>query len=73
LGGTALVFVVLFTLSWSISWVFNYLDSIHKFAPEILKIATKSEVWLIYIDIAVSGIVLLAGIGRFLRDVIEGD
>lgn len=72
LGATALVFGVLFTLSWSISWFFSYLDSVHKFAPDVLKIAGRVELGLIYVDIGICGFVLLAGIGRFLRDVIEG-
>ncbi len=69
---TAIVFVTLFSLGWTVSCVFNYLDSIHKFPDEIFKIVTKLEVGLVYIDAAVSGAVLLAGIGRFVRDVFEG-
>jgi hypothetical protein len=70
LGATAAVFVALITLGWIVSFVFNYLDSIHKFPDEIFKLVTRLEIGLVYVDAVVSGIVLLAGIVRFVRDVV---
>lgn len=68
---TAAVFVALFTLGWLVSCAFNYLNSIHKFPSTILILLTHLEVGLVYIDAGLSGAVLLAGIFRFIRDVLE--
>jgi hypothetical protein len=64
------VFIALFSLGWIVSWVFNYLDALHKFPDEIFKLVTRLEIGLVYVDAVVSGIVLLAGILRFVRDVV---
>jgi hypothetical protein len=73
LGGTALVFVALFSLGWAVSCSFNYLNSIHKFPDEIFELVTRLEVGLVYIDAAVSGVVLTAGIVRFVVEVFKGN
>jgi hypothetical protein len=70
LSCTALVFVALFSLGWIVSCVFNYLDTIHKFPDEIFKLVTRLEIGLVYVDAIVSGVVLLAGILRFVRDAV---
>ena len=51
----------------------NYLNSIHKFPDEIFKLVTTSEVGLVYIDAAVSGVILTAGIVRFVVEVFKGN
>jgi hypothetical protein len=73
LGATALVFVALFSLGWIVSCSFNYLNSIHRFPDEILELVTRLEVGLVYIDAAVSGVVLTAGIVRFVLEVFRGN
>jgi hypothetical protein len=72
LGGTTLVFVALFSLGWIVSCSFNYSNTIHKFPDEIFKLVTRLEIGLVYIDAAVSGVVLTADIIRFVVEVFEG-
>jgi hypothetical protein len=71
-GGTTLVFVALFSLGWIVSCSFNYLNTIHKFPDEIFKLVTRLEIGVVYIDAVVSGVVLTAGIIRFVIEVFEG-
>jgi hypothetical protein len=73
LGGTALVFVALFSLGWIVSCSFNYLNSIHQFPDELFKLVTRLDVGLVYVDAAVSGVVLTAGIVRFVLEVFRGN
>jgi hypothetical protein len=73
LGATAFVFVSLFTLGWCASFVFHYLNAVHHFPEEIFTLLTRFEIGLVYVDTAVSGIVLLTGILRYIRDVLEND
>ena len=69
--GTAAIFVTLFGIAWGLSWLLAGLDSLHSFPPEILAIITRIEVWLIYGDAAVCGLVLLIGTVRFCIELIE--
>jgi len=73
LAATALVFVSLFTLGWTVSFIFNYLHTVHEFPAGIFKLVAGSEIGLIYLDAIVCGVVLLAGILRYVRDVLEND
>jgi len=73
LGGNALVFVALFSLGWIVSCSFNYLNSIHQFPDELFNLVTKLEVGLVYVDAAVSGVVLTGGIVRFVLEVFRGN
>ena len=69
--GTAGIFVTLFGIAWGLSWLVAGLDSLHSFPPEILSIITRIEVWLIYADAAVCGLVMLIGTVRFCLELIE--
>jgi hypothetical protein len=68
---TAAVFVALFSLGWVVACLLDYLDSIRKFPPESFKLFTRLEIGLVYIDALASGFVLMTGIVRFIRDVLE--
>jgi hypothetical protein len=67
---TTFVLVALFSLGWIVSCIFTYLGTIHRFPDEIFALATRLEVGLVYVDALFSGIVLLSGIVRFVKDVI---
>lgn len=72
LAGTALVFSAILVFGWSISFLLNYLNSIRNFPPEIFTLVTRLEIGLLYVDIVVSGAVLLLCIVRFVKEVVEG-
>jgi len=55
---TASTLVVLFTFSWVIALLFDYMSSIHQFQPAISKMVEKLEVGLFYADTVVCGLML---------------
>jgi hypothetical protein len=67
--GTALIFTVLFSLGWLVSFLLHKLNAIYPFPAQILSVVTSLEIVLIYLDTALSGIVLLAGMVRFINDI----
>jgi hypothetical protein len=67
--GTVIFLVILF-FAWVLSFIFRYLNSVSPFPVEIAKLFFKFEIGLFYADIVVSGVVLLAGVLRFMRDAI---
>jgi hypothetical protein len=58
---------------WIVSCSFNYLNSIHQFPDELFDLVKKLEVGLMYVDAAVSGVVLTAGFVRFVLEVFRGN
>jgi len=72
LAASALIFVVIFTLGWGIGFVVHRLNAVLPFSERILGIIEKIEVSILYLDVTISGIVLLVGSVRFIRDVMEG-
>ena len=46
--------------------------SIRNFPPEILTLVTRLEIGLLYVDVVVSGVILLLCLVRLVRDVLEG-
>jgi hypothetical protein len=71
LCATALVFVSLFTLGWGVAVAFAFLHSVHAFPDQIFDLVSRLEIGLIYLDAAVCGVVLFAGIVRFVREILE--
>jgi len=69
--GTAVIFTALFSIGWAVSWILHALHEMHPFPDEIFKFVTRIEVYLVYVDATLSGIVLLAGMWRFCRDMME--
>lgn len=70
--GTAVIFTALFSIGWLVSLSLHALHSMHPFPEETFKFVTRIEVYLVYVDSVVSGIVLLIGMGRFCKDTWEG-
>ena len=70
LVGTAVIFVALFSLSWLVSLLFSKLHAIHPFPDEILHLITRFEVWIVYVDEGLCGILLLAGGWRFCYELL---
>jgi hypothetical protein len=71
LAGTAVIFISLITLDWGISFAMHTLHEVHEFPEEILKVFTKFELYLTYLDIGLCTIFLFAGTRRFYREVME--
>lgn len=72
LGAGPLVFTTIFTFGWGVSFLFDYLNAIRHFSPEMFKLVAKLEIGLFYFDTVVGGLVLLISVFRFLRNVLEG-
>lgn len=69
--GTAVIFIALFTIGWLVSVALHALHRYHPFPAEIFKFVTKIELYLVYADSVVSGIVLIAGMVRFCKQLME--
>ena len=69
--GTALIFLVFTILTWGISYSVSGLNGIHQFPPEVLGLITVVEMWLMYIDIGLCGVVLIVGTFRFCIELLE--
>lgn len=60
-----------FVLAWSISALISYLHGIHPLPDEIFRYVTKLEAGIVYADSVFCGVVLVAGMLRFLRDLFK--
>lgn len=69
--GTALIFTALFSIGWLVSLALHALHRYHPFPEEIFKFVTKIELYLVYADTVVSAVVLIAGMVRFCRQLLE--
>lgn len=67
-GGAAL-FMGLAAVSWALGLGVDRLNGIHPFNPSVLTLLHGVEVAILYLDIALSGIVLLVGAFRFIREI----
>ena len=66
--GTAVMFSAILVLSWGLSYLVHRLNRTHPFPVEIYSFVTKIELWLLYVDVALSAVVLLFGAARFLQE-----
>ena len=72
-AGSALIFVGLIGVEWLCSWAYDWMDGIHSFPVEMTKLIPKLRVGWLYVDILLSGTVLLGGLGQFVRDMFFED
>ena len=68
IGGAGL-FVSLAALAWGLGWAVAQLHRIHPFSDSVLRLLHGAEVGILYLDIALSAIVLLVGAYRFVREI----
>lgn len=66
-GGAAL-FIGLAAASWALGWGVDTLNKIHPFNPSVLVLLHGVEVAILYLDIGLSGIVLVVGAFRFISE-----
>lgn len=69
LGGT-IIFATLAGLAWLLGWAVSKLHAIEPFSPQILATLHGVEVGLLYLDIGLSGIVVLIGAYRFIKEIV---
>lgn len=67
--GGSILFASIAGLSWALGWAVAALHKIHPFSETVLTLLHGFEVALLYLDFALSGIVLLMGAFRFLREI----
>jgi hypothetical protein len=60
--------VGLIGFEWVGSYAYDFMDGIHRFPVEMVKLTPKLRLGWLYMDIFVSGAVLIGGVGRFIRD-----
>lgn len=70
---TTSVFVALASFVWLASWIFRLLHSVSPFSEEQLEILGRLKLVLLYLDILMSGVVLLGGVYRYIVTVLQGD
>lgn len=63
------MFIALATAAWGVGWTVAFLDSVHSFQPGVLHLLHNVELWLLYIDIGLSGSVLVLGAYRFILEI----
>lgn len=71
LVGTAAIFTALFSIGWLVSVVLHALHRYHPFPDEIFKFVSKIELYLVYADTVLCAVVLIAGMMRFCKQVVE--
>lgn len=71
IAGTAVMFVAILLVSWGLSLLVHKLNIEHPFPPDIYAVVTKIELWLVYIDVVLSGLVLIFGAWKFLIEIVE--
>lgn len=70
---TSLVFLSLMTLVWIVSLTFHSMHAIYPFSDETFRVLDRLEILLVYLDIGVSGIVLLNGIRLYIVEETRGN
>ena len=73
LASSTLVFVALMWFEWLGLYAYYLMDSARGFPLEITVLVPKLRVGWFLVDLLVSGIVLLAGVGRFVSDLWDGE
>lgn len=67
--GGAVLFISLAALAWGLGWAVSKLNVINPFSEQVLSLLHGVELALLYLDIALSGIVLLVGAFRFVKEI----
>lgn len=68
--GGALLFIGIAAISWGLGFAVATLHAIHPFSPAVLDLLNGVEEGLLYLDMGLSGIVLLVGAFRFLKEIV---
>jgi len=69
----AIVFVTVFTIGWLVSLCFDSLNTMHQFSPQAYTLISRLEIWLFYMDCALSGFMFVLGCFKFVIHTLEDD
>jgi len=69
LVGSAFIFATFFTMQWLMWLGFDQLDRMHPLPETIRLLVSKLEIVILYADAIVTGIVVIAAMYRFCREV----
>ena len=67
--GGAVLFLSLAALAWALGVAVAALNAMQPFSPAVLQLLHGVEMGLLYLDIGLSGIVLLVGAFRFVKEI----
>jgi len=67
----AAVFLTVFTAGWLVSLCLDHLNTIHRFPPQVYTLARRLEIWLFYLDSALSGVSFVASCIAFTLYLLE--
>ncbi len=65
------VFVTLLTVGWLVSLCLDWLNTIHRFPPQVYTLAGRLEIWLFFLDCALSGFLLVGSFVGFTMYILE--
>lgn len=68
LVGSSILFVTFIGLGWLISFFYHWLDAIHKFPHDVSIFIAKCELYLVYADAILLGILIIVGAWRFIKE-----
>lgn len=71
IAGTAVMFTAILLAAWALSWLVHSLDQTHKFPEEVYVVVTRIELWILYVDVGISGVVLVLGAWKFISELWE--
>jgi uncharacterized membrane protein YidH (DUF202 family) len=67
--GGAVLFIGLAAVAWLVGIAIAKMDATHRFDPAVLQVLHGVEVALLFLDVILTGIVLLTGAVRFIREI----
>jgi len=73
MAATTFVFMSFVTLVWLASWGFSFLHSVHALSDDAFQLTETLESVLIRIDVALSAVVLLRGLVKYILSNIRSD
>ena len=68
--GGAVLFMSIAAVAWLIGFGVGRLNAIQPFSPAVLSVLHGFELGLLYLDIIISGIVVVVGGYRFLKEIV---
>ena len=68
---TAVVSVTIITVEWLLSLCLYYLNSIHRFPPQVYTLAGRLDIWFFYLDCVLSGSLFVTGFVGFTSYLLE--
>lgn len=71
LFGSGILFLSFIGVGWVISIFYHWLDGMHHFQQDVSIFITECELYLVYADAVLCGLVILVGAWRFIKELGE--